>query len=84
MARDSDWPDHPWGRARNTIRFQAFLFAVLVSCWLPPREPTSVRAEARCQAITKAGTQCSRMAGPGQRFCWQHQSKRGGRPGRAR
>jgi hypothetical protein len=27
----------------------------------------------RCQAITKKGTQCSRMASPGSRYCWQHQ-----------
>ena len=26
----------------------------------------------RCQAITKKGTQCTRMAKPGSRFCWQH------------
>lgn len=26
----------------------------------------------RCQAATQRGTQCSRMAPAGQRFCWQH------------
>jgi regulator of replication initiation timing len=29
----------------------------------------------QCKAITKAGTQCSRMASEGSEFCWQHQSK---------
>ena len=27
----------------------------------------------RCQAITKKGTQCSRQAEPGSKYCWQHQ-----------
>jgi hypothetical protein len=26
----------------------------------------------RCQAITKKGTQCSRKAKAGSKFCWQH------------
>lgn len=26
----------------------------------------------RCQAITKKGTQCSRKAKPGSKYCWQH------------
>ena len=26
----------------------------------------------RCQATTKKGTQCSRKAKPGSRYCWQH------------
>jgi hypothetical protein len=26
----------------------------------------------RCQALTKKGTQCSRIAKPGSRYCWQH------------
>lgn len=26
----------------------------------------------RCQATTKKGTQCSRRARPGSKFCWQH------------
>ncbi len=26
----------------------------------------------RCQAITKAGTQCKRMAQAGSKYCWQH------------
>ncbi len=28
----------------------------------------------RCQAITLAGTQCTRKAQPGSEYCWQHQS----------
>lgn len=32
---------------------------------------TSVEA-GRCQATTKKGTQCSRRAKPGSRYCWQH------------
>jgi len=28
----------------------------------------------QCQAITKKGTQCSRKAQAGSKFCWQHQS----------
>ena len=27
----------------------------------------------RCQAITAKGTQCSRNAEPGSKYCWQHQ-----------
>ena len=27
----------------------------------------------RCQAITKAGTQCKRTAAAGSKYCWQHQ-----------
>jgi hypothetical protein len=39
--------------------------------------PTSRGTEApsariRCQATTQRGSQCSRMAPAGQRFCWQH------------
>jgi competence protein ComEC len=30
-------------------------------------------AGGRCQAITKAGTQCKRNAAAGSRYCWQHQ-----------
>lgn len=29
----------------------------------------------RCQATTKAGTQCKRKANPGSKFCWQHGAK---------
>lgn len=78
MARASEWPDHPWGRARNEIRFQIFLLALLISCWLPLHVPTPERTKTRCQATTRAGTQCRRMAEPSQRFCWQHQAGRGG------
>jgi len=28
----------------------------------------------QCKAITKAGTQCKRMAEPGSDYCWQHQN----------
>jgi hypothetical protein len=30
-------------------------------------------ARHQCEAITKKGTRCKRMAEPGSRFCWQHQ-----------
>ena len=29
----------------------------------------------RCQAITKSGKRCTRMAEPGSKYCWQHQKK---------
>jgi len=32
-----------------------------------------VTTSGRCQAITKAGTQCSRNAQEGSSYCWQHQ-----------
>ena len=35
-----------------------------------PSQPAST---ARCQAITNKGTQCSRSAQAGTRYCWQHQ-----------
>jgi len=28
----------------------------------------------RCQAITATGTQCTRKAQPGSKYCWQHQN----------
>lgn len=28
----------------------------------------------RCQAITAKGTQCTRMAEPGSKYCWQHKA----------
>jgi hypothetical protein len=34
--------------------------------------PSAQPVSGRCQAITKKGTQCSRRAKPGSRFCWQH------------
>jgi hypothetical protein len=37
--------------------------------------PVAVKAGAtdgRCQAITKKGTQCSRRAKAGSKYCWQH------------
>lgn len=37
---------------------------------LPPPKPAE--QSVRCQAITKKGTQCSRNAKPGSRYCWQH------------
>jgi hypothetical protein len=37
---------------------------------LPPTKPAE--QSVRCQAITKKGTQCSRNAKPGSRYCWQH------------
>jgi micrococcal nuclease len=35
----------------------------------PPSRPSS---SGRCQAITKRGTQCSRIAQAGRNYCWQH------------
>ncbi|MGB2713514.1 MAG: hypothetical protein WBC51_05000 [Vicinamibacterales bacterium] len=38
-----------------------------------PREsPRPAARSARCAAITKKGTQCSRNAKPGSAYCWQH------------
>jgi len=36
---------------------------------------SSGRTEGRhqCEAMTKKGTRCKRMAAPGSRYCWQHQ-----------
>ena len=34
--------------------------------------PTGSDARIRCQATTQRGTQCSRLADIGKRFCWQH------------
>lgn len=52
----------------------------VLSATVTPATPATPRAVAppppdasgRCQAITKKGTQCSRRARPGSRFCWQH------------
>lgn len=46
----------------------------------PSRDGQSVRpapkkapsGDGRCQAKTKAGTQCKRKAKPGSDYCWQH------------
>ena len=39
----------------------------------PKAAPTERAAESgRCQATTKKGTQCSRKAKPGSKYCWQH------------
>jgi outer membrane murein-binding lipoprotein Lpp len=36
---------------------------------------TSIGADpGRCQAITAKGTQCTRRAQPGSKYCWQHQN----------
>ncbi len=70
-------PGHPWGRQRNLIRFQVFLLALLISCWLPAQKPTTTKEELQCQARTMAGTQCRRIAPRGQRTCWQHRAERG-------
>lgn len=80
MARAPEhdfWPvGHPWAGERNLFRFQVFLLALLISCWLPAHEPNSKTEEARCQAKTREGTQCRRIAPPGQRSCWQHRAER--------
>jgi hypothetical protein len=40
---------------------------------LTSRSPTTATARSgRCQAVTKKGTQCSRNASAGSRYCWQH------------
>lgn len=36
-----------------------------------PRPPASA-TRIQCQATTKKGTQCSRMAAAGASYCWQH------------
>ncbi len=36
-------------------------------------KPAATVSNGRCQAITKAGTQCKRQAQAGSRYCWQHQ-----------
>lgn len=33
---------------------------------------SSATYSGRCQAITKKGTQCKRMAQAGRKYCWQH------------
>lgn len=33
---------------------------------------TKTYTRTRCQAITKVGTQCKRMAEAGSKYCWQH------------
>ncbi len=38
-----------------------------------PATTSPSTARVRCQAITRKGTQCSRMANPGSSYCWQHQ-----------
>ena len=39
-----------------------------------PSKPSKSReTSARCQATTRKGTQCSRRAKAGSRYCWQHQ-----------
>ncbi|MDD5089113.1 MAG: hypothetical protein PHI18_10010 [bacterium] len=46
-----------------------------------PPDATSLAPSAprhQCEAITKKGTRCKRMAQPGSKYCWQHQ------PGRAK
>lgn len=40
-----------------------------------PRAPAAAPSSdqrVRCQATTQRGSQCSRMAPAGQRYCWQH------------
>lgn len=37
----------------------------------PPRSPGGA-TRVQCQATTKKGTQCSRMAQAGASYCWQH------------
>jgi hypothetical protein len=37
------------------------------------KSPGKTAGRHQCEAITKKGTRCKRMAEPGSRFCWQHQ-----------
>lgn len=37
-----------------------------------PKQPAPATQPGRCQAITRAGTQCKRRAQPGSIYCWQH------------
>ena len=39
----------------------------------PQAAPAQPAASGRCQALTKKGTQCSRRAQTGSKYCWQHQ-----------
>lgn len=41
------------------------------------KEADKAVASGRCQATTKAGTQCSRNASNGSKFCWQHANQSG-------
>lgn len=41
----------------------------------PSSSAIEAQSNARCQAITSSGKQCSRKAEPGSSFCWQHQKK---------
>jgi len=36
---------------------------------------TKATKSGQCQAITKSGKRCTRMAEPGSKYCWQHQKK---------
>lgn len=36
-----------------------------------PQRPLAASRQ-RCEAVTTSGTRCSREAGSGSRFCWQH------------
>lgn len=36
------------------------------------RDSSAASAQRRCRAITKAGTQCSRMTSDSSGYCWQH------------
>jgi endonuclease G len=42
-----------------------------------PARATATKATTtqRCQAITRSGKRCKRMAEPGSKYCWQHQKR---------
>jgi hypothetical protein len=37
------------------------------------KSPGKIEGRHQCEAITKKGTRCKRMAESGSRYCWQHQ-----------
>jgi hypothetical protein len=46
--------------------------AVALPLASPPRSTAPAQVSTRCQATTQKGTQCSRNAKTGSRYCWQH------------
>ena len=64
--------------ARIVANQQAAQTAATVQPVLPSTTATNNvqidTTSGRCQAITAAGTQCTRKALPGSKYCWQHQN----------
>lgn len=42
----------------------------------PYTTPSAAVPRQQCEAITKKGTRCSRLAMPGAKYCWQHSPDR--------